>query len=115
MESTTPGLIAQLKGIPTTQRYKYVTVFVDHFTRYTFIHLQQTITSEETLQAKQEFEAFAQKLGVTILNYHADNGRFADKAFVMDTRQKLQGLTYCGVHAHFQNGIAERRIRDLQE
>ena len=26
-----------------------------------------------------------------------------------------QGLTYCGVNAHFQNGVAEKRIRDLQE
>jgi hypothetical protein len=24
-------------------------------------------------------------------------------------------VTHCGVNAHFQNGIAERRIRDLQD
>ena len=27
----------------------------------------------------------------------------------------MRRLTYCGVNAHFQNGIAEKRIRDLQE
>jgi GAG-pre-integrase domain len=27
MESTTPGLIAQMKGIPTRERYHYVTIF----------------------------------------------------------------------------------------
>jgi GAG-pre-integrase domain len=31
LESTTPGLIAQLKGIPMTLQYKVATVFVDHF------------------------------------------------------------------------------------
>jgi len=26
-----------------------------------------------------------------------------------------QTITYCGVSAHFQNGVAEKRIRDLQD
>jgi hypothetical protein len=26
-----------------------------------------------------------------------------------------QLITFCGVGAHFQNGVAEKRIRDLQE
>jgi GAG-pre-integrase domain len=30
MESSTPGLVAQMKGIPTTQRYKFATIIVDH-------------------------------------------------------------------------------------
>ena len=50
-----------------------------------------------------------------VQHYHADNGRFADNAFISDVRQKGQTISYCGVNAHFQNGIAERRIRDLQE
>ena len=28
---------------------------------------------------------------------------------------KAQGLTFCGVNAHWQNGKAEKRIRDLQD
>ena len=43
------------------------------------------------------------------------NGRFEDNAFISDCRAQRQGLSYCGVNAHFQNGIVERRIRDLQE
>jgi hypothetical protein len=35
LKSSTPDLITQLKGIPTTKRYKYVTVFVDNYTRFT--------------------------------------------------------------------------------
>ena len=52
---------------------------------------------------------------VKILHYHADNGRFADNAFIADCKAQRQSLLYCRVNAHFQNGIAERRIRDLQE
>jgi hypothetical protein len=59
MESSYPGIIPQLKGIPTIKRYKNVTIFVDHYTRYTFCYLQQLTSSTETLQAKHEFEALA--------------------------------------------------------
>ena len=34
---------------------------------------------------------------------------------VDDCKNKRQGLTFAGVNAHHQNGIAERRIRSLQE
>jgi hypothetical protein len=47
--ASTPGLIDQLKGIPTTKRYKYLTVFVDNYTEFTYIHLQQSKSLEETL------------------------------------------------------------------
>ena len=115
LESNTPGFIAQLKGKLTQQRYHYATVFVDLFSGYTFVYLQRRITSEETVQAKHAFERAAEQRRVKILHYHADNGRFADYVFIADCNAQRQSLSYCGVNAHFQNGIAERRIRDLQE
>ena len=65
--------------------------------------------------AKHAFERAADQRGVKIRRYHADNGRFADNAFIQDCQAQRQTLSYCGVNTHFQNGIAERRIRDLQE
>jgi hypothetical protein len=115
MGSSTPGLIAQKKGIPTLLRNKYLTVIVDHYSRFTYIHLHTAITSEETVKAKHAFECVAQNAGVIVKHYHTDNGRFADKAFLSDLEAKGQTLSFCGVRAHFQNGIAERRIRNLQE
>ena len=47
--------------------------------------------------------------------YHADNGIFKAKKWVEECRQRKQDLTFAGVNAHHQNGIAERRIRELQE
>ena len=115
LESTSPGLIAQLKGKLTQQRYKYATVFVDQFSGYTFVFLQRHLTSEETVQAKHAFERSSEQRRVRIKHYHPDNGCFADNAFIQDCKTQGQSISYCGVNAHFQNGIAERHIRDLQE
>ena len=115
LESTTLGFIAQLKGKLTTQRYQYGTVFVDHYSRMTYIYLQKRLTSDETVQAKRAFERNAMLLGVKILHYHADNGRFADNGFINHCKLNNQTISYCGVNAHWQNGIAEKKIRDLQE
>ena len=115
LESTTPGLIAQLNGKLTQQRYKYATVFVDQFSGYTFVYLQKRLTNEEMVMAKHAFERSGDQRGVKIIHYHADNGHFTDNAFISDCRAQRQGLSYCGVNAHFQNRIPERQISDLQE
>ena len=115
MESTAPGFIAQLKGRITKRRYYKATVFVDHFSGYSYVHLQETLTSADTIKAKHAFEAHCDSLGVKVRRYHCDNGRFADNAFIQDTRKLGQTISFCGVNAHFQNGRAEKKIRDLRE
>jgi hypothetical protein len=115
LESSVPGIIGQLKGIPTRSRYKVATVFVDHHSNLSYVHLQISTSSEETLQAKREFELYANSFGIHIKHYHADNGRFADTLWRSDVLQKGQRLTFSGVGAHHQNGRAEKRIRDLQD
>ena len=65
--------------------------------------------------AKHAFERSAEQRGVKIMHYHADNGCFTDNAFIQDCQANRQSLSYCGVNAHFQNGIAECRIRELLE
>lgn len=115
LQSTTPGFIAQLKGLLTRRRYTAATIFVDHYSGYSYVHLQPDMTSDSTVAAKEAFEAHSKELGVTIESYHADNGRFADNAFIEAVRLARQTISYCAAHAHFQNGKAEKRIRDLQE
>ena len=88
---------------------------MDQYSGYTFVYLQRRLTSEETVQAKRTFERSSDQRGVKIQHYHADNGRFADNEFINDCKRQGQGLSYCRVNTHFQNGIAETRIRDLQE
>lgn len=115
IQSNVPGFIAQMKGIPTRQRYKIATVFVDHSSDYTFIFLQRNSSSAETLKAKLEFERLSLSFGVKILRYHTDNGRFVDHAWMNDATAKSQRMSMCGVNAHHQNGVVERRIRQLQD
>ena len=88
---------------------------MDQATRYTYVHLQTSTSAEQTIQAKLAFEMLAANSGVKILHYHADNGRFADNKFRAALQQSHQTISFCGVNAHFQNGIAERKIRDLQD
>jgi hypothetical protein len=109
------GFIAQLKGTLTKKHYTAVTVFVDHYSRLKYIHLMTKLTSEKTMDAKRAFEHFAEQHCVRILHYHCNNLRFADNAFKNSCSAKGQQLTFCRADAHFQNGIAEKAIRDLQE
>ncbi|GAX15565.1 hypothetical protein FisN_3Hu032 [Fistulifera solaris] len=112
--SRTPGLIAQMAGFLTRERYTAATVFVDQYSSLSYVHLQKSTSAYETLQAKEAFERYAKQRGVTIKHYHADNGTFAAQDWVRDCYSKQQGLSFASVNAHHQNGKAENRIRQLQ-
>ena len=101
LESRTLGLIGHMKGTPTVQRYRCATIYVDHFSRLSYVHLQKQLTSEETVQGKIAFEKFCEARGVIVRHYHADNGRFSDKGFINHVAKNRQSITYCGVNAHF--------------
>ena len=109
------GLIPQLKGRLMRAKYYAATIFVDHHTDYTYVHLMRDSTAESTLEAKNAYEHLLLTFGHKVHAYHADNGRFAESVFVQDVKDKAQNITYCGVGSHHQNGIAERRIRSLGE
>ena len=113
--SPTPGLVAQMTGKLTTKRYKYVTVFVDQSSRLGFVHLQSSADADETILAKRAFEEYSRQQGITHISaYHADNGVFRAKKWVESCRRQGQNLSFAGVNAHHQNGIAERRIKEIQ-
>jgi transposase InsO family protein len=103
-----------MTGKLTRQRIVASTVFVDHASDFSYVYHQTSMTSEETLKSKLAFEKFALSHGVHIKHYHADNGRFKDNLFTKSIEDKGQTISFCGVGAHHQNGIAEKRIGDLQ-
>eukprot|EP00957_Ditylum_brightwellii_P152639 11618352-Ditylum_brightwellii.AAC.3 len=115
LESGHPRLVAQLKGKLTKRRYRAATVFVDHFSGYTYVHLQHNLTGDETVWAKEAFEAHLNKSRIKVRHCHADNGRFANNKFLHHVQEGKQTISYCGINAHHQNGIAEKHIRDLQD
>ena len=111
--SAQPGLVPQDKGSLTRARIWGCTVFVDYATSLVNVVLMRDLSAESTLAAKQEFEEKCATKGVTIKHYHADNGRFAEPAWKEDCKAMSQKLTFCGVGAHHQNAIVERKIKDL--
>ena len=114
--SPTPGFVPTHRGRPTLQRYKAATVFVDHFSDYTYVVLMiGDPTAKTTVDAKLEFERVMAQHGVKVRHYHCDNGLFDTKDFKAAVSGAGQSISFCGVNAHHQNGIAERRIRDVTE
>ena len=45
--------------------------------------------------------------------YHGDNGIFKAQAYKEDLEKRHQEMTYSGVGAHGQNGVAERAIQTV--
>ena len=90
LQSPTPGLIAQLKGIQTNQRYTGATIFVDHFSWLSYVHFHRSLSSDDTVKAKRAFERHCDGHGVKVLHYHADNGRFADLLLLRDIADQKQ-------------------------
>ncbi len=115
LTSKTPGLIAQMSGFLTRQRYKHACVFLDHVSDHSYVYLLKDQSGESLIEAKKAYEIFASASGVKIKHYHADNGIFAAGQWRRSCMESAQGLTFAGVNSHHQNGRAERRIRSLQD
>jgi transposase InsO family protein len=114
IESSIPGLLAQITGSLTRRRIVGSSVYVDHGSDLSYIYHHTSMGSEETVKGKESFEQFARTHGVHIKHYHADNGRFKDNLFMKAIERNNQTISFSGVGAHHQNGIAEKRIGDLQ-
>ena len=115
IEARAPGFIGVLRGFITKIRYTCAAIFTDHFSDLSYVHLQHSLTVEDTIKAKAAFEAYSLSHGVKIKHYHADNGRFADRKFLEAVEAENQTISFCAAYAHHQNGKEEKRNRDLQE
>ena len=82
MEPSTTGLNDQLKVKPTKKCYRAATIFLYHYSDMNYVHLQRGFSSEETVQVKKSFEAYAHKYKVKVKHYHLDNGIFSNNAFI---------------------------------
>ena len=111
--SPTPGFILAHQGRPTTQCYVDTTVFVDHFSDYTYIHLMKKLDGESTVKAKHNFERVWKSYSVTVQHYQSDNILFDTKIFKDVVYTAGQTLSCCGVNAHHQNRKAENCIKDV--
>ena len=109
------GFVGQMKGWLTQVRYDSSTIFFDHYSGLLYVHVQKYTNGKETVLAKKTYEIWCRTYGVTVRHYYSDNGRFAENKFRQVVSESLhQTIFYCGINAHHQNGVADKRIRDLQ-
>ena len=111
--SSVPGLIPQSTGIMMNTKYTAGTVFAEHDSNMCHVHLQIDQTTESAIEAKESFEREISRYNKQVVRYHADNGIFTAEGFKEHVAANEQEISYCGVGAHFQNGIAENLIKCL--
>ena len=97
--SAQPGLVPQTGGSLTRDRIWAANLVVDHYTDVHKAVLMRSPSTEETLAAKLATEKFFRQHGVKISQWHADNGRYADKEFIEQVDKHEQKITFCGVGA----------------
>ena len=114
LTSITPGIIPQMSGILTSDRFWAATVFVNHATSYMYTHLQRGQTLIKYIEVKAAYERMAATFGIRVKKFHTDNGIFVEEYFKRDVSDNNQTISYCEVGAHFQNGIAEAAIKNSQ-
>ena len=107
VEAGQPSLLWQTKGIATNHHYKYFSLYVDHASRFLYSFFQEGKTAAEALKGKHAFEAFAHSKGIQIHHIHMDNGVFNSDIYKTDITTQNQTISFCGVNAHWQNGIIE--------
>jgi hypothetical protein len=110
-ESRHPGRTFASKGASSSLKYMGGTLFYDAASGYISINHQHGFTAAETIQSKMSFEQEASQSGVSVSEYHTDNGVFNAQSFMKEIADKGQGIRFSGVSAHHQNGAAENGIK----
>jgi hypothetical protein len=111
-----PGRLTHTRGKEDKKtQYNGGALFVDHCSGYIHHKNQVSLRIGETLKGKHNFECFAKQFNVKIKHYHADNAPFGANEFKADIANQDQELTFSGVGAHHQNGVAERSIRTVTQ
>lgn len=111
MTSSFPGLIPQMTGYLTAEKYHYTSFFIDDVSDYSFACHQKSTSVADTLEAKASHEQELHKHGKEVRHYHADNRTHACAGCRYAILKSNQSITYYGAGTYFQNGKAENRIK----
>lgn len=98
--SPTPGFLPNHRGLPTTKSYVGATIFVDHFSDFTYIHLMTEMIAASTVASNEAFESISASHNVNIRHYNCDNGLFDSKEFKYYIVHAHQTLSFCSVNVH---------------
>ena len=103
---------------PAVSGAKHFILFIDDYTRTTWVYFLKVKSHEETLEAFQVFKATAEKTsGHLIRRFRCDNGRGEyDNRFFLEFLS-AEGISYepAAPYTQNQNGVSERKIRTIVE
>ena len=103
---------------PVVSGAKHFSLFIDDFTRMTWVYFLKGKGHEETLEAFQTFKVSAEKAsGHSIRRFRCGNGRGEyDNQFFMDFL-RVEDISYkpAAPNTQNQNGVSERMIRTAVE
>ena len=112
--STVGGRLQHTKGKEKRDaKYNGGTIFVDHASGFIYSECQVSLNAGETVVSKNAFERFAAEYGIVVKHYHADNHPFQAKDFQESLDHANQKITFSGVGAKHQNGVAERAVQTI--
>jgi transposase InsO family protein len=112
--SSTHGCLYTSYG-QVQQGYTCGTIFVDHASSFIFHRLQYSSTANKTLASKLTLKQLANKNNIIIKKYHTNNGIFASQVFRQACAALHQTISFSGVGARHQNGVAERSIKTISQ
>jgi len=73
----------------------------------------EMLSGDDTSRPSKLLSSVQHSMESKIGHYHCDNGCFAEKKSMDACQLANQGVTFCAVGAHQQNGVAEKCIRDI--
>jgi hypothetical protein len=115
-ETRIRGRIPGSRGsTPLSSMYRGGTIFVDICSGKVWAYHQVSLSANDTIRSKMNFERDCHTHGVGVQAYHGDNGIFNSAEFLRELDTKGQGIQLSGVGAHHQNGVAERAIKTVME
>ena len=74
--------IGQMKGWLTQVQYGSATVFIDHYSGISYVHMQKSTNGEETVLAMKTYKKWCRTYVVNVRHYLSDNGRFTENKFL---------------------------------
>ena len=83
---------------------------MDHHSNYEHANHLDYFTTASTIIAKKAYEHRAFSCEKAVINFRSDNSGLSDPDFIRNLHENRQEIEFCGVRAHYQNGINERAI-----